>query len=409
MNTKNKNNDISEKISSHNLNVLQEFNKELENECISKENKNIYHKLLIQTIFNILNSQISLIFQISKMNKSSSNNLNTIENIISFNKDLMLKQIQKIISLINYNKNEIKKNLTTNGNINYRNKKRIKKELNKSFLTTTSFNAKNKAKLKIKNNKKIILDSDLSIYDYSVNCTTQEKESILNDKSTKNKNNHKLNSFKESRNKNIYNKKYVKTTENINLNHNLINYVINRNKFINKNKTQEKNMCLISKTISLSPFNKIKKEDNNSRDNNINEEEENPVRKVKQIIINAKKNASISKDKSRKKENNDTNNRNSCETNIRICRENKEKNNSQKINSSETNSKRYKNLYNEFTESLNEIKFNNYNQNNHDKSSIIHYGNNNKRIKKDRESRQLLQDGMKNMKNRLILSKLHKK
>ena len=67
MYTKNKNNDIPEKISSHNLLILQELNKELENEYVSKESKKKPEILLLQIIFNLLNSQISLIYQISKL------------------------------------------------------------------------------------------------------------------------------------------------------------------------------------------------------------------------------------------------------------------------------------------------------------------------------------------------------
>ena len=181
MYTKNKNNDIPEKISSHNLLILQELNKELENEYVSKESKKKPEILLLQIIFNLLNSQISLIYQISKLNTSNPNNLNLIDHIITFNKDLMIKQIQKIISILNDNKNEFKKNLTTkNGDIFIRNKLRRKKDLNKSFLTNTSFNVKNKTTLRNKFNKKIIVDNDLSLHENYMNCFTQEKENIEN-------------------------------------------------------------------------------------------------------------------------------------------------------------------------------------------------------------------------------------
>ena len=55
--------EIPEKISSHNIFLLQDLDKELEKEWHSKESKNVYQQFLLQTIFNLLNSQITLIFQ----------------------------------------------------------------------------------------------------------------------------------------------------------------------------------------------------------------------------------------------------------------------------------------------------------------------------------------------------------
>ena len=97
MNIKAKDNEIPDKILSQNLFLLQDLNKELETELKTKEAKTASQKLLIQSIFNILNSQITLIFQLSKVSNSSyqkSNNSNLIEHLISFNKETMMKQIQ---------------------------------------------------------------------------------------------------------------------------------------------------------------------------------------------------------------------------------------------------------------------------------------------------------------------------
>ena len=404
MYTKNKNNDIPEKISSHNLLILQELNKELENEYVSKESKKKPEILLLQIIFNLLNSQISLIYQISKLNTSNPNNLNLIDHIITFNKDLMIKQIQKIISILNDTKYEFKKNLTTkNGDIFIRNKLRRKKDLNKSFLTNTSFNVKNKTTLRNKFNKKIIVDNDLSLHENYMNCFTQEKENIENNIINKFNKDQKLNSFKEIRDTNIPSTKNIKTIENINLNHNLINFVIKKKNFINKNKTQEKKLNITNKVISLSPLNNKEIFNYDSKDNNNTfEEDENPVRKVKKIIINAKRYISNNKDRYRKNKiiyNNDISN---------YDNEKKEKNNSPKLSSSDINIQRYKKLYNEFSESFNDIRFNNNIEINYDKNRKVYYMNSNKGIKRDRESRELLQDGMKNIKNRLFLNKLLK-
>ena len=81
-----------------------------------------------------------------------------------------------------------------------------------------------------------------------------------------------------------------------------------------------------------------------------------------------------------------------------------------KQNSSDFNPYRHKNIYNEIINSLNDMKskkkFKNIANND---IKISHYGNiNNKNHTKTRESMQLLHDGMKNIKNKLISKKLQK-
>lgn len=416
MNIKAKDNEIPVKILSQNIFLLQELNKYIENELKTKDAKTASQKLLIQSIFSVLNSQISLIFQLSKVNNSSyqkSNNSNLIGHIISFNKDIMMKQIQKIISLVSDNNNDFRKNLTIkNGDISNKVHNKIKKQLNKSFLTNTSYKINNKNKLDAKSNKTVLIDDDLSQDDY-----TTQNDNIENNRSFL------LNSSMDKRIcKKISSKKYTRKNENKNsnnLNTNLVKYIRNKNKYINKNNTQDKNINNLKKRISLS---KIDKNDNESSDD-INEEE-NPVRKVKNIIINAKRNASMNKDRNRTKENLDVNsiNNNKSYTKINNGIRDSSKHNSlvsneknkkiHKLNSSGINYRRYKNMHDDSSDSISnlKIKTTNTNKNNTQEKSINFYGNISARIvQKDRESRQLLHDGMKNIKNRLIYNKLHKK
>ena len=115
MNKKIKNIDNSDKISSQNIIYLQELNKDIEKEFYSKESISINQKLLLEIIFNLLNSQVTLLFQLSKINSSISkkkiNNSHLVDHILSFNKDLMSKHIQKIISFINDYKNPKQNNI----------------------------------------------------------------------------------------------------------------------------------------------------------------------------------------------------------------------------------------------------------------------------------------------------------
>ena len=416
MNIKVKDNEIPEKILSQNIFLLQDLNKGLENELKTKDAKTASQKLLIQSIFSVLNSQITLIFQLSKVSNSShqkSNNSNLIEHIISSNKEIMMKQIQKIVSLVGDKNNDFRKNLTIkNGDISNKIHNKIKKQLNKSFLTNTSYKINNKNKLDAKSNKTILIDDDLSQDDYNT-----QNENIENNRS------YLLNSSMDKRIcKKISSKKYTRKNENKNsnnLNTNLVKYIRNKNKYINKNDTQDKNINNLKKRISLS---KIDKNENESSDD-INEEE-NPVRKVKNIIINAKRNASMNKDRNRTKENFDINsiNNNKSYTKIINGKRDSSKHNSlisnekkrkiHKLNSSGINYRRHANIYDDSSDSINNLKIKNTKTNKinaQDKSFNCNGNISTRIVQKDRESRQLLHDGMKNIKNRLIYNKLHKK
>lgn len=401
MNDKIKLNEIPQKILSQNIFILQDFNKELENECYSKETKNISHKFLIQTLFNLLNSQIALIFQLSKINNSMppQNSNDLVEHVLSFNKDIMMKQIQKIVSsTINDNNNFIKpltSRKTDLHNKKMKNNNIDKKELNKSFLTNTSLKIPNKSKFKIKNYKAIMIDT-ASSHDFTGYCMTQPNDNKENEK---NDISYSLRENKTNKNASIKKVSKIRTIDTNNpLNSKIISFIKNKNKCIYKNRIKNVNK-LGNNDFSLSYIVHKENEENEKVSDN-NNEEENPVRKVKNIIINAKKNSSLNKDRykydtQRNKINNENDNK------------------IQNINSTSVNTSRYKKLYNVIVESFKEIKpKKNNNITSHDKS-ISCYGNISFRVKKDREkdreSMQLLHDGMVNIKNKLIYKKIHQK
>ena len=407
MDAKFKNSEIPEKILSQNLLLIQDLNKEIENDFNTKLSKNIPQKVLLQTIFKLLNSQISLIFQLSKINicksPQKSNNFNLLSHIISFNKELLSKQIKKIISLIKISNKKIKKSINNkNNDLNNKLSKKFKKELNNSFLINSSFKINKKNKLSSKN-KTFLIDTELT-QEYG-NCITHTSKNIEKNK------NYIFNSYvRYTTNQNMSSKKKMKKYDSYgigNLNPKLINYVRNKSNFINKNNNNDKNLNLLKKGMYLTPINRGVKIEFNYKD--INNDEENPVRKVKKIIINAKRNNSMSRDKIRRKESNEINDSNNYEIRIKKCQErnNKKLHN---LNSSETDFFEHKNIYNNFSESIREIQIspNNSNVSNIDKNSN-YYINMSKGDKKDREINELLHDGMKNIKNRLIYNKLHKK
>ena len=404
MNTKIKNSEIPEKILSQNLLLLQDFNKQLEIDLNSKLSKNKSQKLILQTIFELLNSQITLIFRISKINESKSlqktnNNINLLEHIISFNKELISKQIQKIISFVNISHNNTKKN-TNKKNSNFESKisTKFKKNLNSSFLMNSSFKINNKNI--ITKNKTFLLDIEKP-QDYR-NFITQTNENIENNK------NYMFNSYTRYKaRQNISSKKKIKKFDscgNCKLNHKLI-----KNKNINKINTNDFNIN-IKKNIYFTQINKD--EEFSYKDNNNDDDEENPVRKVKKIIINAKRNNSMNRNKFRINESTEIKDFNNYEIKIKknYDKENKNNRNLNKLNSNEIDSYTYKNLYKNFSESIREIKIKDKNINALNNDINFNYNSNIiKREKKDRESRELLHDGMKNIKNKLIYNKLHKK
>ena len=397
MNKKSKNIDNSDKILSQNIIYLQELNKDMEKEFYSKESISINQKLLLEIIFNLLNSQVTLLFQLSKINSSISkkkiNNSHLVDHILSFNKDLMSKHIQKIISFINDYKNPKQNNIN-------------KKKLNSSFLIRSSYKIPNKNKIYLKNNNTLIIDNNLS-KDYFENCKTEQNECIDFEKNIIH------HSLKDNDNidRNKCNKKSMKTndTDNCRLNSKLINYIKCSN---NTNPTNLKK--IIKRGQSSMEINISKKEvieSLNDYSNYNTSKEENPVRKVKNIIINAKRNSSVKKERNRKKEDLDIINiSNNYEKILHNKILNKKRDNFHKQNPTDVSDLEYKNIYNEIEPSLKDNDINTKNNNTINDKNISFYDNSsNKKTKNNRESIQLLHIGMKNIKNKLIYNKLHKK
>ncbi len=301
---------------------------EIENDWIKRINNNIAKKNLIQLLFSLLNYEIVLIQQISKyynlyICNLEEDNIKLMNQIISINRELMNKKIKAIIATcLNSNENN---NNTNNCDQNIFNYKILK------------FNEKNKVVVENKLLQMIENDTD-SIKDF---CFSENKKN-----SSRNKNNDlnrnfsyeerdkicKQNKREENKNNSILSNKNTNMETNININNdnstnpsmkshlkrknNKISIIccspyikkkiietpkdnkikINlANKFMRNNletndlttisnlsrqskKSFHNNLCLTQTT-----FNAKKKESIYTIPN-----EENPVRKVKNIILNAK-------------------------------------------------------------------------------------------------------------------------
>ena len=251
MNEKMKNKEIPEKINSKNIFLLQDFIKELENEYFITETNDISLRFLVKAIFSLLNSQITLLFQLSKLNLSinSHNSNDLVEHIFSFNKNIMSRQIQKIISFTNICSNSSKTPLankkTDMRNKKPKNKSINKRELNKSYLTNTSLINLNKYKNRIKNDRNMNTDSS---YDLASNCITQPNDNKENEK------NETLFSLRDKNNKNAATQKIIKTINNTSqLNTRLISFIKNKNKNKESTKKNKKKLNkLIKNDLTLS-------------------------------------------------------------------------------------------------------------------------------------------------------------
>lgn len=299
---------------------------EIENDWLKRINNNITKKNLIQLLFSLLNYEIVLIQQISKyynlyICNLEEDNIKLMNQIISINRELMNKKIKAIITTC-LNSNENNNNNCDQNIFNYK---------------ILKFNEKNKVVVENKLLQMIENDTD-SIKDF---CFSENKKN-----SSRNKNNdlnrnfsykerdklHKQNKREENKNNSILSNKNTNMESNNNINNNnstnpSMKSHLNRkknkisiiccspyikkkiietpkdnkikinlaNKFMRNNletndlttisnlsrqskKSFHNNLCLTQTT-----FNAKKKESIYTIPN-----EENPVRKVKNIILNAK-------------------------------------------------------------------------------------------------------------------------
>ena len=330
----------SEKIYPYCISLVATTLKEIETFWIGIINNNTTEKTLIQTLFSLLNYEILLIQQISKyynlyMYNSDEDNIKLINQIISINKELMNKKIRRIINEYSNSKAKEKneKIIDDQNILNYKITKFKKEDSNKYFemkdikTDYTNFNDFTfKEKMKsTRNNINNMLNRNSSFENSGKNNKIKEtnkeenkncsiisntlsnmNQTNINDlttinnfiSNTPNFNNNTISHLEESINKDqvslLYCSPYIKKKivespsqhkikinlankfmKNINDNNeiNNISYISKQSK-----KSLSSNIC-----FSQSTFNFKKKENGNTIPI-----DENPVRKVKNIILNAK-------------------------------------------------------------------------------------------------------------------------
>ena len=425
----------SEKIYPFCISLVSSSIKELENEWNSKLNNNNSKKKIIKSLFSILNFQILLIQQISKyynlyIYNSDEDNINIIKQIINLNKDLINKKIGNIININIIMKEKEKENkeiINEEKIFNYKiskYKKDLKNEIiikgnkktnEKSFKRNIIKNYKKKILNKNNNNKikKVEyntnnISSNKSIFSEKKYIDLKKLSSNQNLKRTMSEKKEKLNGTPNCR-------KIFEESEKIKIN--LANKFPKNNDY-NDNYTTLSNLRRHSKNslynnlcLTQSTFNYKKAENTYTIP-----VEENPVRKVKNIILNAKNSLLLIK----------TNN---TPTNMNIFNRNRyttfDNNNrryllSEEINKgyNSNNKKLNKNisfnglskkLYDKNKQSNKEILrsmsnmefFNNEKYINYNKNVDYKYNNNKKIVNKERKCIQILKDGMKKIEKRI--------
>lgn len=457
----------SERIYPFCISLVSSSIKELENEWNKAINNNNSKKKIIQSLFSLLNYQILLIQQISKyynlyIYNSDEDNLKLIKQIININKELMSKKISTIISVNSCSK-EKKEKIYEENILNYK-------------ISKFNQNIKNGNNNKIKNNAN----------SYGINkIINNNNKNAFNKKSEYNKTKHKVKengnieeinngSIVSSQNKN-FEKKITKNK--LNLNDILINNNLNslntkrtvNSKEIKRKNNKKKDLQIKTpksiKTVIESPkYDKIRINLANrflKNNNNENNEfatlstlshqskksiynnlcltqstynpkkmsnaytipaDENPVRKVKNIILNAKNSLLLIK----------TNN---TPTNMRIFNRNRYTtyDNNRKYILSEINKDYSSKDKDDMTQNKNKIlSLSNSSKNFYDYSNVNNYQKgitksmsdqnilvsmeirnkyrerknndniyNNNKINKERKCHQILKDGMKKIEKRL--------
>ena len=327
MNKENHQKEIDEKKYIHNIELLYDILKELEKEF---ENKNIYNeknKNIIHSLFSILYFELLFLQQLNKntinnLIKLNKNNF-TIEKIINYNKEIFSKKIEKLLShkIVKFRNVELYKNYMQSTYTNKGNKKTKIAFKNSSYLKNNiKYDNNNFKKLdkklanshekfwvnKNKNNQIEKSKNDLAkskinyryIYEpisknYQLNKTSNTI--IFRNKTKKiqilfgNKNESR-NSFKTNKSKKDINQLIKKQNQNSNNDKNSMKDI--------KNKETINNFNIKSNEIH---HKRIK---NNSSNNDISylylsydEQNDNPIRKVKNIIIKVRnKNKNMSMD-----------------------------------------------------------------------------------------------------------------
>ena len=360
--SKKSSNDIN-KLFQHCINLVSNSLKELEDFWYQKEKYKDNHKALIQSLFSLLNYEILFIQQITKYydlytKDQHKNNYSMVHQIITINKTLINQNIQKIISL------KFIKKCNTQNNIFMNQEMREKMTIdlkNKSFYPL-NLSMTNKNTGEIINNKNTI------IYRNNINNNENKLHRIfLNQMTQKNKT---PNDLKKKFNSS-------KSSKNLNMNYDNINNIV----LENENLLNKINIDSQRTTFSLSPKNRriLNKIPYNEKKNDFTIIDDNPVRKVRNIIINAKISNSffsgvVASSKSKQKDENDCENFKNSELKKLI-------NNSIKVNKSAIK---------------NRIEINDWSKFKNERNNIIKVN-----YKKERRCGEILQDGMRKIGKRL--------
>ena len=325
----------SDKIYPYCISLVTSSLKELENEWNKKIKNNKTKKGIITSLFSLLNFQILLIQQISKyynlyIYNSDEDNIKLINQIVNINKDLMNKKINAIINLnkeknekineekifnykiskFNNNNNEIKNsNIIKDISNSYKKTKiKINRNRKKEFNTNLEYvdNKKNKIiKFKKNNNKEennnsILSNPNTNIYIERKNNHNKLKLNemlINNNNSSKRQNRNILETLKRSKTEKNgkfvctpYSKKNIfDSSKNNKIKINLADKFSKNNENNNEFATLS-NLRRNSKKSIYNNLYLIQSTFNFKKNENIYTipVEENPFRKVKNIILNAK-------------------------------------------------------------------------------------------------------------------------
>ena len=286
------------------LSTIININKELEKELYSKlydekEDflKDNINKTIINSIFSLLNFQITLISQLTELNskfskKSEINQQKIIEKLVNFTKELLYQKIKQIVIL--YHNNIIYKNYIDNSSLLKINNDKYKKKKNLFNLNESNIFINNNNSLEINNKSKNhnkILDKELDIKNNDKN-----QINLKNSNEKENKNEKKIKFQTPIKYVKIY-KRTIFTKNN--KKGNIQNNNINNKKKLNNNVSHN---CKTTKLSKNKIKNQIIKHRNTHQDivkinNNVSQEEINPIRKIKNIIKNIKINISLSNKK----------------------------------------------------------------------------------------------------------------
>ena len=316
----------SEKIYPFCISLVSSSLKELENELNQKIENNKSKKNIIHSLFSLLNFQILLIQQISKyynlyLYNSDEDNMKLIKQIININKDLINKKIDTIININNISKErekEKKEIINEEKILNYKISKfneNIKNEIKINNNINKNENSFKKNRIKIKKRNELNKNNNNKNFKINENDNKEEikNNSLLSNRNTNNEKN-KLNlngtyinnNYNSGKKKLTSGRNHPKRTSN-SKKQNLVGSPYCRknndsekikiklaNKFLRNNdnndyttlsnlsrqskKSIHNNLCLTQSTFNY------KKTENICTI----PVEENPVRKVKNIILNAK-------------------------------------------------------------------------------------------------------------------------